>query len=273
MIMRNFLAEIWRRDRLLALCGWFQIALLAGMFATAVFDQRQILGLSPWVKPSKFAASILIYCWTVAWLLPYLPGPRGAIALIRWGITVTMVVEMVCIVAQSARGVRSHFNTADPFDNAVFGVMGGMIVFNTLLEFLLLVLFFRPGIKLPAVYLWGIRLGLVGTLFSAAVGLAMVHNRAHAVGVPDGGPGLPFVNWSTEGGDLRVAHALGLHAFQVFAICGWLLSRRQGALSQGFRMTALATIVVLYGAAFAITLAIALAGRPLVFASLTHLGS
>ena len=134
-----------------------------------------------------------------------------------------MLCEIAGIALQSLRGTTSHFNERTAFDSAVFGLMGTMILLSTLLAAALLFLYFTVSTELPSPYVWAVRLGLVLFLFGSTVGPMMVRRGAHAVGVPDGGPGLPLVNWSTKGGDLRVAHALGLHALQFLPLAAWAL--------------------------------------------------
>ena len=84
---------------------------------------------------------------------------------------------------------------------------------------------------------------------------------AHTVGAPDGGKGLPGTGWSREHGDLRIPHFVGLHALQVLPVVA-LIARRRRSDDAAVRIVRAA--MVSYVALFAILLAEALRGEPLL---------
>jgi hypothetical protein len=264
MSVRDVLREVYRRNPVLALAGWLHVALLALFVCVAFFDGRTVTGLNPWIKPSKFAVSFVIYTFTLAWLLHYLSHYRRTIRFISWGTAFVFVGETICIASQAARGVPSHFNISTAYDASVFNLMGVLITFNTLLVLLTLFLFFRTPAPLPPAYVWGIRLGLFLFFLSSVEGYAIAANMAHTVGLPDGGPGLPVVNWSTRAGDLRVAHFLGFHALQILPLAGYAFSRWR---ADAVRRRAVAFVLafgLIYFMVFSLLFLQASHGRPLI---------
>jgi len=244
---------------------WWNVALLAGSGAVLPFDQRRILGLNPWIKPIKFEISVIVFLLTVGlmlWALGDAAEWSRSRLWLGWGFGVAMIMENSVIALQSARGVRSHMNYDTPLDGALFAVMGLFILLNTVLAGWLLALWCGTDNGLPPAVVWGIRLGLLMLLAGSIEGVRMVMHGSHTVGAADGGPGMPFVNWSTRYGDLRIAHFFALHALQIFPLAGMALARTN--LRSAVQVSTLFGLVVVYGGAVWWLFAAAMRGLPLL---------
>ncbi len=236
-MLQRFWSQFQPMQSGIALSLWWQVGLLAISLAAYPFDRRLIMGVNPWLKPIRFETSVAIFLLTIGLLLAHLGQAyaatsaarvwREAASLTGWTIGIAMIFENTLIAIQSARGLRSHMNYATALDTGIFGVMALFILFNTLALAALLILYVGPksGWGWPAAVTAGARLGLVILIWGSVEGVAMVIRKQHLVGTPDNGEGVPFLNWSTTHGDLRIAHFFGLHAIQLLMLLGYLISR------------------------------------------------
>ncbi len=252
--------ELFLRERALMIAGVVSFVCFAILAVVSMFDATEILGINRWIKPMKFFVSIALFVWTTAVYLYFLNGYEKSARVISWSVILIFLVEMIIIVTQAARGTTSHFNITTPLDGLLFSIMGLSIALNTLLAAYLLYLYFKAEIDLPRSIVWGMRLGIVLFLASCVEGGYMSAQLGHSVGVADGGKGLPGVNWSTTGGDLRVAHFIGMHAFQAVPFFAYTLERYnvKSAIVWTFAFAAV------YFAVFTFVFAQALLGKPLL---------
>jgi hypothetical protein len=219
------------------------VALTVVGLAGLVVDDRTLVGVPIWLKPLKFAISLAIYTVTIAWLTSLLTRGRRVGWWLGTAIAVGAVLEMVVIVGQVVRGRQSHFNVGTALDSTLYSLMGTTIAVIWLATAGIGVLLLRQRIADRAAAL-AVRLGLLIGLAGLGVGFLMTLPTpaqtsamadapptvvgAHSVGVADGGPGLPLVNWSTVGGDLRVGHFIGMHALQALPLLAFALAALAG---------------------------------------------
>ena len=223
--MMNFLKEIHRRSPILSTTAWIHFALMIIFLLLMMVDHRQLLGVNVWNKPFKFAASIFLYLLTFAYLVEYVKHLRIK-RFIEVGTAITMIVEIVLISMQAARGVRSHFNMDSTFDSIIFSFMGVSIAFATIFACVLAGYFsFFPPKEIPNYINRAIQFGLWISILGSAIGGYMSAQLQHTVGAPDGGPGLPLLNWSMEYGDMRISHFVGLHALQIIPLLALIIGK------------------------------------------------
>jgi hypothetical protein len=272
------LTQLWRGSAPLTLTALVMVPVLLGAVAGLVLDPRLVTGAPAWLKPAKFAASIAIYTGTLAWIFSLIPEWTKTRRVVGWTTAVVLIVEIAIIGLQAYRGTASHFNVATPLDSTLFSIMGAAIVLQTLSSVAVAVALWRHAFEDRALG-WALRLGMTLTIVGATsgglmtqptrdqldaarAGQRMIVAGAHTVGAPDGGPGVPGTGWSTQHGDLRVPHFIGLHAVQLLPLMVFLLARRR--LSGVVRVRLAVIAAISYAALFAILLAQALRGQSII---------
>ncbi len=221
----KFLQELKKRNAILYYFGWIYFA--GGIVSLGMTQASDIivLGINAWIKPMKFFFSIWIFCWTMGWFLYYLNYKKQA-KIYTWVVVIVMIIEQVIITWQAVNGRLSHFNITTKFYQSLFTIMGIAIATLTVWTGVIGYYFFKQKqFNLPRPYIWGIRLGIILFVIFSFEGGIMASRLSHTVGAADGGPGLPVVNWSTQYGDLRVAHFIGIHSLQVLPLFGYYIAK------------------------------------------------
>jgi hypothetical protein len=251
--MIEFIQQVKARNETLfyygLVCLGFSLVFLILTRLTSV----QVYNVSAWYKPFKFAFSTFLFSWAMAWYCHYLTTFN--IQLFNWTVIILLGFEIVYIAVQAGRGQLSHYNVGTPMYAALYSMMALAASIVTLYTAYVGLLFFTNGFPdLPNYYVWAIRFGILIFVVFSFQGFVMGSRLTHTIGGPDGGPGIPLLNWSTKYGDPRIAHFVGMHALQVLPLLSFYLLKNTKATI---------AISILYGLLAVWTLVKALEGKPL----------
>ncbi|MGZ8411758.1 MAG: hypothetical protein ACXW05_03425 [Gemmatirosa sp.] len=241
-------------------CG----ALGLAAFVAAAVDARSFGGVRVWLKPAKFFVSIAVFTLSWAWIAGLVGAERQGVRpmrIARRTLVATAAFELAYITLQAARAQASHFNIADPLHAILYALMGlaAVALIGTTVP-LAWAVARHPAPDADPDLRRAVVVGLLLTfVLGDMLGGYMSAQAGHAVG-PEAGHAA-IVGWNRTGGDLRVAHFLGLHAEQVLpaiALAGAAFGTRRPRLLLWLAAAAWTTVTLLaFGQA--------LAGRPFPF--------
>ena len=198
-------------------------ALLAGL---TLIDAHEINGANVWDKPAKFFLAVAVQFLTVGWAMSFLPAVDKGVRVAVRTLVIYGFAENIYITGRAAAGLTSHFNYQTPFSSAAYALMGLGALLMTATSFYV-------GLKVwrnAGHSLWSdaAAIGLMlGGVLGTVAGVYMSAQTSHWVGgTASDANGLGFFGWSTTGGDLRVAHFVGLHVSQFVPLAALSGKRR-----------------------------------------------
>ena len=227
--MVTWLTALKNRSQLFFWFGLYFIVMTIFCFTKAIYHHDSILGTGAFLKPLKYFTTLALFSWSIGWIIHHLHSSVVK-KVVSISFAVSMLIYSGIILLQSNRGVTSHYNLSTPFDKMLYySLCISAFVFFMAVTLLTVTFFNQKKIRISQHYTWGIRMGLLIFTFSILVGFLMMMNMSHTIGGNDGSKGLPFLNWSTRYGDLRVSHFLGLFSLQIIPLMSyyWFKTKTQ----------------------------------------------
>jgi hypothetical protein len=224
--LQTLIKEIFSRNKILAYTGLLFLAIAIVLSLYSFINKVEVLGINSMIKPIKFCISTVAYSWTMAYLLFYVKRQKSVkwYSILALGV---MIYENGVIIIQAFRGKQSHFNQSELVGGILYGIMGILIVWLTTATLVIALRFiFQKEYAISAPFALSIKIGLIFFVVFSFLGGYMSAINSHNVGGEIGKEGLPFLNWSTIFGDVRVAHFFGLHSLQVIPLIGYFVSTR-----------------------------------------------
>ncbi|MFM7035100.1 MAG: hypothetical protein ACKOYJ_07955 [Planctomycetia bacterium] len=207
-----------------------------------------------WRKPILFGISGGVTAISLGWAWSRLPFRRGDIwlaAATAWA----LLIEVVLIDLQRWRGVASHFNRETRLDSLLYDLMGGLILFVTVVIVDLTIRFVWQRSAIAGDMLLAARAGLLFLAISCVLGIwASVHGDMRAT------TGLSPETFGAAG-VTKFPHGMALHAIQWLPMLAWA-SRRTGLEDRvRWRLVAVATVGTTLLLAYALTQTLGGRGR------------
>ncbi len=263
---RAFFRELDATDPVLSRLGWV-LLLVIPVFATlALVVPAGTVVVNPWVKPIKFSLSFSTFASTISLFLLALRIPKWQLTLARRAIAISVAFEIMSLAAQAWRSTY-HLSGQSLLDNSLAQMTNSMVMVNTVIVCWMLALFCADRVQTDRIdwpMVSAVRYSIVIFLAGNAIGGYMLARGSHTVGTADGGPGLPFVNWSVIGGDLRIAHFIAIHAIQIVPLFAYVLSQMSPILPVKYRRMATGAVALGVGVAVGATFVQAALGHPLL---------
>jgi hypothetical protein len=191
------------------------------------------------MKPFKFSMSFALYAAMLGALVHLLERSSGTLErkarkIGNW-MAAGFWVEIFFLDFQAMRGMQVHFNFRTVFDAVIYESVGAIAMATVVLHVLLVAVVLKKRAATPPVLL-ALKTGTAMLVASSFVGIFMAFPKtpegysgdvvgAHFIGTDVNHAVIPLIYWSAEGGDLRVSHFIGLHAFQLLPLAAMFFSR------------------------------------------------